>query len=199
MRERHGGYGERHSGLARGSRPVRRGVHGAVLSLLASAALAGPAEVGPSAPTVAMLPIKLLDTSGEPRDQSVEHRRRLAAMALDLAADLASAGPYRIVTLQPDDVREHCSPETTACILAMARSQGAERALLGVVHKSSTLIMQMWTRIVETRTGRILFSRELNFRGDNDEAWRRAELFLVDQIKADPPGGQRSEPAPAQP
>jgi hypothetical protein len=54
---------------------------------------------------------------------------------------------------------------------------------VGVVHKSSTLILQLWARLVDARTGRDVFSRNLNFRGDTDEAWQRAETFLAAQIR----------------
>ncbi|ACL57644.1 DUF2380 domain-containing protein [Methylobacterium nodulans] len=52
--------------------------------------------------------------------------------------------------------------------------------------KSSTLIMQIWVRIESSRTGEVLFSRDLNFRGDTDEAWRRAEAFLTSAITSAP-------------
>lgn len=145
-----------------------------------------PASAEPSS-TLAVLPIKLLDTSGEPRDQSAEHRQRLDAMAAELSHDLATAGPYRTRPLAPADLRAACTEETPDCLLAVARACGADLVFVGVVHKSSTLIMQMWARIVRAGDGRVLFSRELNFRGDNDESWRRAEAFLIDQVRAAPP------------
>ena len=54
---------------------------------------------------------------------------------------------------------------------------------VGVVHKSSTLILQLWARLVDAHTGRDVFSCNLNFRGDTDEAWQRAETFLAAQIR----------------
>lgn len=163
----------------------------AAVLILAAAGFAASARAEPTASTLAVLPIKLLDTSAEPRDQSAEHRARLERMAAELSSDLASLGPYRTVIMDGADVQRRCTPETPECLLAAARARGAELVFVGVVHKSSTLIMQMWARVVDPRSGGTLFSRELNFRGDNDEAWRRAEAFLVDQIKAAPPQPQR--------
>lgn len=77
-------------------------------------------------------------------------------------------------------------------LLRASQAQGAELVLGGVVHKSSTLILQLWARLVDARTGRDVFSRDLNFRGDTNEAWQRAEAFLVAQIRdasAEEPGG----------
>ena len=67
--------------------------------------------------------------------------------------------------------------------LGAARDRGAQLIFVGVVHKSSTLILQLWARLVDARTGRDIMTRDLNFRGDTDESWQRAEAFLVAQIR----------------
>ncbi|MER7585869.1 DUF2380 domain-containing protein [Kitasatospora sp. NPDC097691] len=154
-------------------------------------AMAVPAKAQPPATTLAVLPIKLLDTSAEPKDQTAEHHLRLQTMAVELTSDLGSLGRYRTVPVLAEDVQRTCTKETTTCLLSTARAQGAELVFVGVVHKSSTLIMQMWARIVDARTDGVLFSTELNFRGDNDEAWHRAEAFLIDQIREAAPQVQR--------
>ena len=141
-------------------------------------------------PGFAMLPIKMLDTSGEPTDQSAEHAARLSAMAGSLSARLAGGERYRIVGVTAEAMALACPEETPACILAAAEERGASLAFLGVVHKSSTLIMQMFARVVDTATGATLLSRELNFRGDTDESWRRMEDFLVRQIEDHPAMGK---------
>ncbi|WP_245446976.1 DUF2380 domain-containing protein [Methylobacterium sp. 17Sr1-1] len=51
------------------------------------------------------------------------------------------------------------------------------------MHESSTLLLQMWAWLADARTGREVFSRDLTFRRDTDEAWRRAEAFRVSQIR----------------
>ncbi len=146
--------------------------------------LAMPApRAEPSPPTLAILPLKLLDTSGEPIDQGPEHARRLTIMAEDLAADLGSGGGYRTLRLTPETLRTRCPDERPDCLLATAREAGADLVFVGVVHKSSTLILQLFARVAETRTGRAVLTRDLNFRGDTDEAWRRAEAFLAGQIR----------------
>ncbi|CAO4175263.1 DUF3280 domain-containing protein [Methylorubrum populi] len=142
-----------------------------------------PARADPEPPALAILPLKLLDTSGEPVDQGAEHARRLAAMASNLAADLGGAGGYRTVRLAPETLRARCPDEQPACLLTAAQAAGAGLVFVGVVHKSSTLILQLWARVVDARTGRAVLTRDLNFRGDTDEAWRRAEVSLVGQIR----------------
>ena len=132
------------------------------------AILAAPAAVVPS--KVAILPIRLLDTSAEPKDQNAEHARRLRTLAADVASDLSSISLYQTIMFEEEDVRRTCASETTDCLLSAARAKGADMVFFGVVHKSSTLILQIWARFVDARTGQVLFSRELNFRGDNDES-----------------------------
>lgn len=156
---------------------------------LATPAVAGAgAEAGAEPPVLAILPLKLLDTSGEPVDQGPAHDRRLAAMADGLAADLAAAGGYRTVRLVPDRLRSRCPDGRPDCLLAAAGEAGAGLVFVGVVHKSSTLILQLFARVVDVRTGRAVLTRDLNFRGDTDEAWRRAEAFLAGQIREAAPG-----------
>lgn len=130
-----------------------------------------------------VLPIKLLDTSGEPVDQSRQHAERMQRLAEDLASDLTRSGRYRATLLPAERLLKDCPSGDAPCLLQASRAQGAELVLVGVVHKSSTLILQLWARLVDTRTGRDVFSRDLNFRGDTDEAWQRAEAFLVAQIR----------------
>lgn len=137
-------------------------------------------------PKLAILPIKLLDTSAEPTDQSADHARRLETMASGLAVHLQESGLYQTVKVEPDALRLNCRDEAPECLLKLAREGGARLVFVAVVQKSSTLILRIWARIVDAETGKVAFSRDLNFRGDTDEAWRRAEAFLVDQLKAAP-------------
>lgn len=150
-------------------------------SLLLALPTASHAQVRP--PTLAILPLKLLDTSGEPVDQGPAHARRLRIMADDLATDLGATGAYRTLPVDQDLLRTRCPDERPECLLAAARAAGASLVFVGVAHKSSTLILQLWARVVDVRTGHTVLTRDLNFRGDTDEAWRRAEDFLAGQIR----------------
>ncbi len=35
---------------------------------------------------------------------------------------------------------------------------------------------------IDARTGRVMFDKLFTFRGDTDEAWRRAEIFIANEI-----------------
>ena len=129
---------------------------------------------------LAILPIKLLDTSHEAQDQRGDHARRLELMAGVLAQEM----PGRVIA--PEAVAKACPDETAECLVTMLRDEGADQGLFIVVQKSSTLILQAFGSLVDVRTGRLILHRELSFRGDNDEAWRRAGRFMAGQLR-DPP------------
>jgi hypothetical protein len=131
---------------------------------------------------LAVLPFSFLDTTGEPRDQKAEHAARLAAVGEQLRTGLGSQ--FRIVALAGSDTS--CQPGDSACILARARQSGADIVLAGAVHKASTMLTRMWVGAFDVSTGKRLFYRDLNFRGDNDESYRRATAFLVGEIESNP-------------
>lgn len=137
-------------------------------------ALPGTAPAGP----LAIMPVKLLDTSHEARDQAADHARRLDLLAEGLARDLSAT------IIDRDELTAACPRQTSDCLMQFLRDRGAERGLFVVVQKTSTLILQIFASIVEISDGKLLAHRELNFRGDNDEAWIRAGRFLARQLDA---------------
>ncbi len=52
--------------------------------------------------------------------------------------------------------------------------------------KMSTLVQWAKIEAIDVRTGWIAFDKLFTFRGDTDEAWRRAEAFISDEITALP-------------
>lgn len=152
--------------------------HAFVLALAAT--LASPAFA--QAESLAILPVKLLDTSHEARDQAQDHERRLELLAKVLASGMAGQ------RIERTEVERACSPQTTDCLVKLLRDRGAERGLFVVVQKTSTLILQIFADLVDIRNEKLLVHKELNFRGDNDEAWRRAGEFLARQLEAAPDG-----------
>ena len=54
--------------------------------------------------------------------------------------------------------------------------------LVSSVHKMSTLVQWAKFDIIDVKARTVVFDRLVTFRGDNDEAWRRAESFIVREI-----------------
>jgi hypothetical protein len=160
------------------------GVIGAALALLAAPASSeSPApQPPPVAIAIAIADFDYIDTSGESVDQTAKHQALLRAFAASVRHDLDLSGKYRVVAL--------CSPEPCAIghadparLADAARGAGATLLLVGGIHKESTLVQWAKASVVDIGTERVIFDRLLTFRGDDDEAWRRAAAFLAADLK----------------
>jgi len=136
----------------------------------------------PQGAAIAVIDFGYVDTSGEQRDQRKEHEMRLGNFMRALRDDLAKGGSFGLVT--PACVPKPCSlaGSTVTDLLAAAREAGADILLIGGVHKMSTLVQNAKVEAIDARTGRVMFDKLFTFRGDTDEAWRRAEIFIVNEI-----------------
>jgi Protein of unknown function (DUF2380) len=167
----------------------------AILGL--TAAIGGPrarAEVVPTQPAaLAVLNLDYIDTSGEPTDQTSAHQRRAADFVSALQRDLAANGQYRVVPMSCGS--EPCEPVMSPAELQKAaRAAGAKFVVLGGVHKMSTLVQWAKIQIADEEQGRIVFDRLLTFRGDTDEAWQKAEAFIVrDVLSSTPAFGKQGD------
>lgn len=169
-------------GLKPGGRLIRALAY--CIAAIVAAMGAGAASSAQPRGAVAIMPFKLLDTSSEPNDQRADHERRLKAMGADIGRELPGDPTFASATaVDPAAIAAACRPETPDCLLGVARSGGAKFALFGVLHKSSTLIMQLFLSVVSVDGRTVLVSRELSFRGDSDESWSRAKDCLVAQIR----------------
>jgi Protein of unknown function (DUF2380) len=126
---------------------------------------------------IAISRFEFIDTSGEIRDQRKEHEAKLQAFSSALREDLAATGKYRVISLDCRDAA--CSDPSQ---LSEARRNGADVVIFGGVHKMSSLVQWIKVAIVEASTKEPVFERLLTFRGDNDEAWRKAEKFLAQEL-----------------
>ena len=142
-------------------------------------ALTLPLAAGAQTHRVAVMPIKFLDTSHEPEDQRARHEARLSLM-LSVLKDEVAVG--EVVEIQPQEVSAACPDETPECLLKLAAAQGSDHAIFVSVLKTSTLIMQIYVQVMDVRESRLVLRRDLSFRGDNDESWRRAARFLADVL-----------------
>jgi len=133
-----------------------------------------------SAQGIALMPLRFLDTSHEPADQAARHDARLALMTEEIARGLGGAGQVRVVTARDMDLA--CPQASPPCLNRLAADGGSRRAVYVVVHKSSTLILQVFVQVMDVGAERLIARRELSFRGDSDESWRKAGHFLAESI-----------------
>jgi uncharacterized protein DUF2380 len=144
---------------------------------------------GADMPALLILPLDMVDTSGETPSHAQEHEDRLVALAQYLSQALAHDGSYAIIDPRPisnqiNKARTVRLSECNGCELDLARLVHADRVLIGKVDKVSTLIGSLDLSIVNVATGERVFRRVLSFRGDTDEAWQHAVRFFVRDLEA---------------
>jgi Protein of unknown function (DUF2380) len=142
----------------------------------ASAATAGHALA------VSVDDFNYIDTSNEPTDQTAVHQERLRAFMTALRDDVTADRRFELV---PSSCAPNCPTEGPALVdrLRAASQAGTQILIIGIVQKRSTLVQLVWTAAIDTTTQRVVSKKFLTFRGDNDEAWQRAERFISEQVR----------------
>jgi hypothetical protein len=126
------------------------------------------------------------DTAGEDSTRNAQHAARVDAFAGLLRDKLTAQGKYKVVSLTCPASR--CSAGTVPPddLLQAARQAGARILIYGGIHKTSTLVQWALMQAVDLQQRKLLLDRRFSFRGDSDEAFRRAAAFMagyVDDVK----------------
>jgi hypothetical protein len=122
------------------------------------------------------------DTSGEVQDQTAAHAGRLEDFTDLLRDQLSATGKYRIVPLSC--AKPRCSAGTldAQSLTDAARQAGARLLLYGGIHKMSTLIQFGKAQVADLDSDKVVYDRTISFRGDDEEAWKRASEFLAEDL-----------------
>ncbi|WBJ98435.1 DUF2380 domain-containing protein [Methylocystis parvus] len=158
--------------------------------VIAGSFLATSAHAAPEPLSIAIVDFDYVDTSGEPRDQTADHARRLRDFMSALRRDLGRDDKFRVVAL--DCGAEACAVGkiTPRDLFDAAKKAGARLVLYGGVHKMSTLVQWATAQLVDVEKDRLVDNHWLTFRGDDDEAWRRAEVYLARRLAEAPIEGK---------
>ena len=160
------------------------------IGIVASCLLAAISAQAADKPTLLILPLDMVDTSGEIPSHAQEHEDRLLALAQYLSKALGEDGDYAIVDPTPirasiDKARAtQLLAECNGCERDLAKLVHADRVLIGGIDKVSTLIGSLRLSIINVATGEHVFTRVLSFRGDTDDAWQHAARFFVRDLEA---------------
>lgn len=103
------------------------------------------------------------DTSAEPTNQTAAHERRLSAFMAALRRDIGEGGRYRLVPSAQD---------------------GAAFKVIGGIQKTSTLVQWAKVAVIDVGAKKLVMDKLYTFRGDNDESWERAEIFVSREVMA---------------
>ena len=81
---------------------------------------------------------------------------------------------------------EPCSPARTPfeAMAEATRAAGAERLLVGNIHKISTLIGSVKLTLIDLPADRVSAPAMLSYRGDDDAAWEHAARFSAEDVLA---------------
>ena len=148
-------------------------------------------SVALASPIHAADPIKLAiadfdyhDTSGETQDQTAAHAERLKNFVNLVSDELTASGKYQIVALSCP--KPPCSADRmdAQSLTDAARESGARLLLYGGIHKMSTLIQFGKAQIADLETDNLVYDKTISFRGDDDNAWKRASEFLAEDLVA---------------
>jgi hypothetical protein len=168
--------------MQRPSRAIKFGI--LFLSVAGAFAVAQSALADAVEPSsVAVAGFDFRDTSGEVVDQSADHDARLEAVGVALRNGLSKHQRIRLVPLACQ--RHECTARTSGleALSRQARKASARYLLIGEVHKMSTLVGWMKFAVLDLNDNKPTCDRFLTYRGDTDEAWRRAAEFAVRDIE----------------
>ena len=159
----------------------------AAATLLLALGLAPPhseaAVTQDEAVNVAIIDFTYIDTAGEPTNQVDVHRKRLQAFMTALRADFERDPAVHLLPsscppLCADDGQRH------ADLLRSAAKAGAKILVTGGIQKLSTLVQWVKVTAFDVDATRLVFDKLFTFRGDSDEAWQRAEVFVSQEVRA---------------
>ena len=123
------------------------------------------------------------DTSGEVENKRVEHTARVKTFPTLLRERLAREDKYKVLRL--DCAKATCSADSIGAedLVAAALKADARLLVYGRIHKMSTLIQWGSIQVVDVQQRQLLLNRLFSFRGDTDEAFRRAAEFVGEMLK----------------
>jgi hypothetical protein len=130
-------------------------------------------------PSLALSGVFLLDSSGEPRDQTAEHDARLERFDGIMHDELAVSGRFTLAEMKCPQPRCSGQSMTMDELFSRAKDAGARFLAVGAVEKMSTLVLWARLEVYDTASRKIVFNRLITFRGDNDAAWRRAAHYVA--------------------
>ena len=125
------------------------------------------------------------DTSGEMLDQAAAHAERLKTFTQLIDHQLSASGKYQIVVLACPKRPCSAGAMDAQSLTDAARQSGARLLLYGGIHKMSTLVQFGKAQIADLEADQVVYDRTITFRGDDDNAWKRASEFLAEDLTSE--------------
>ena len=165
----------------------RRMVVGSAAALLFGSRRAF-AQIPASAPglrSIAVLQIELLDDQNNPATKAAQEVRLHDAL-LQLREELRARGLYRLVDPGPSQAlqeklraQQEFFYRCDDCAAQVGQQLGVDLVMTPWVQKVSELILNFNVQVFDVAAGRVIFSKSVDMRGNEDESWKRAVRYLV--------------------
>jgi len=157
-----------------------------LVACMAAASAVRAVEGGAGATrTLAVLDVELLDEQGNPaakpaqairlRDATVQLRRELAERGLYTVSDEMPARELVEQLRAAHEFLYRCDD----CAVQVGERLGVDLVMTPWVQKVSELILNFNVQLVDVKTGKAIFTKSVDMRGNQDESWRRAVRYLV--------------------
>jgi hypothetical protein len=124
----------------------------------------------------------------ETAESQKAQQRRLDLIGTALRQELGQRGMYRIADnngaakLIADQRAQQDLRNCNGCELDIGRALGADVIILGWVQKVSNLILNVNIEVKEIASGRTLYTKSVDLRGNTDKSWLRGIHYMVDSI-----------------
>ena len=124
----------------------------------------------------------------ETDEASAAQQRRLGMISDVLRQELSQRGLYRIVSnhsaaaLIAEQASRQDLRNCNGCELDIGRALNAEVIILGWVQKVSNLILNVNIEVKDVASGKTLYTKSVDLRGNTDTSWLRGIHYMVQSI-----------------
>jgi hypothetical protein len=125
----------------------------------------------------------------ETKDSEAAQQHRLALISDALRTGFDQRGLYRTVDnnaaakLIADQKAMQDLRNCNGCELDIGRALGADVVILGWVQKVSNLILNVNIEVKDVASGKTLYTKSVDLRGNSDRSWLRGIHYMVDSIE----------------
>ena len=169
-----------------------------LLAVALQMALVPVAEAGPR---VAVLDIELLKADYLPNaDRILPEERRRLDMVAELVRDRLRAEGYDTVPAAQTRAAIHAADpgqylhSCNGCERRIARDLGADWVAVGWIQFVSYLILNLNVMVIDVESGAPVAGAFVDLRGNTDRSWRRATVYMLDNILVDRLARRRQAP-----
>lgn len=124
----------------------------------------------------------------ESEESQAAQERRLALISDELRREFDQRGMYRTADnsaaakLIADQKARQDLRNCNGCELDIGRALGADVIILGWVQKVSNLILNLNIEVKDVASGKTLYMKSVDLRGNTDKSWLRGITYMVDSI-----------------